>query len=69
VSTQHLQNRYKGRAFWSDADGGYIAICDAFPRLSAFGDTEAAALAELEIVLDAAGEVYAVEGWPLPVGR
>lgn len=64
--TQTLAARFEARAFWSEPDGGYIAVSPAFPRLSAFGASAAAALEELETVLAAALEIYAEEGWPVP---
>jgi predicted RNase H-like HicB family nuclease len=60
------RSAFECRAFWSNDDRGYIAVCAAFPRLSAFGVTAAAALAELESVLDEAADHYRSEGWPLP---
>lgn len=60
-------DRYGYNVFWSDNDGGYIAISPEFPRLSAFGETAEAALAELRGVLEEAIEQYREEGWPLPV--
>ncbi|HEU4883753.1 MAG TPA: type II toxin-antitoxin system HicB family antitoxin [Longimicrobium sp.] len=60
-------DRYSYNVFWSDDDGGYIAISPEFPRLSAFGKTAELALAELRGVLEAAIEQYGEEGWPLPV--
>jgi antitoxin HicB len=59
--------RYGYSVFWSDDDGGYIAISPEFPRLSAFGDTAESALAEMRGLLDEAVEQYREEGWPLPV--
>ena len=46
--------------------GEYLATVDEFPRLSAFGKTPSAALAELEIVLSTTVEIYEEEGWKLP---
>lgn len=60
-------DRYGYHVFWSDDDGGYIAVSPEFPRLSAFGETAEAALAELRGVLEEAVEQYKEEGWPLPV--
>jgi antitoxin HicB len=62
-------NRYGYNVFWSDTDSGYIAASPEFPRLSAFGETAEAALAELRGVLDEAIQQYAEEGWPLPVAH
>jgi predicted RNase H-like HicB family nuclease len=66
VNGSDVRHRYECRAFRSDPDGGYIAVCAAFPKLSAFGTTAAEALAELDTVLSAAVEVYGEEGWQLP---
>jgi antitoxin HicB len=60
-------DRYGYNVFWSVDDGGYIAISPEFSRLSAFGETAEAALAELQGVLDEAIQQYEEEGWPLPV--
>lgn len=59
-------DRYSYNVFWSDGDGGYIAVSPEFPRLSGFGETAEAALMELRGVLEEALEVYREEGWPLP---
>lgn len=59
--------RHSYNVFWSDRDGGYIALSPEFPRLSAFGDSPEAALAELRGLLEDAVEVFKSEGWPLPV--
>ena len=44
-------NKYGFEIFWSDEDEGYIATCPDFPGLSAFGETQAAALEEANIAL------------------
>jgi antitoxin HicB len=59
-------DKYGFRVFWSDGDGGYIAVCPEFPRLSGFGETAEKAVAELHGVLEEAIEIYREEGWPLP---
>jgi predicted RNase H-like HicB family nuclease len=59
-------SKYSSKVFWSDEDDAYIAICPEFSDLSAFGDTAEQALAEINIVVDAAIEIYQQEGWPLP---
>lgn len=46
-----LLGRYELEVFWSEEDGGYIATCPDIPGLSAFGETEEAALQEGESVL------------------
>jgi predicted RNase H-like HicB family nuclease len=60
-------HRHSYKVFWSDRDGGYIAVSPEFPRLSSFGDSPEAAVAELRGLLDDAVAVYKSEGWPLPV--
>ena len=60
-------DRYSYNVFWSDDDEGYVAVSPEFPRLSAFGGTAEAALAELRGVLEEAVAQYKEEGWPLPV--
>lgn len=45
-----MENKnYSFRIAWSDADQGFIATCPELPGLSAFGETEAQALAEAQI--------------------
>ena len=46
--------------------GEYLVTVDEFPKLSAFGKTPSAALAELEMVLSATVEIHEEEGWELP---
>lgn len=58
--------RYSRHVYFDDEDGGFVALCTEFPHLSAFGDTREAALAELEVVLGGAVDVFREEGWPLP---
>lgn len=50
--------RYGMRVFWSDADGGYVAVFSEVPRISGFGATEDEALTELREVLQAVVDVY-----------
>lgn len=57
---------YSCRVLWSDEDECFIATCPEFPHLSAFGDTRQEALNELNVVLEAAIDVYGEEGWKLP---
>jgi predicted RNase H-like HicB family nuclease len=40
--------KYPEQVFWSDEDEGFIAIAPDLPGCSAFGDTEAEALRELD---------------------
>ncbi|HEX8682029.1 MAG TPA: type II toxin-antitoxin system HicB family antitoxin [Ardenticatenaceae bacterium] len=61
--------RYNYRVFWSDEDESFVAIVEGVPelcRLSAFGDTPEAALADMATVLQLAEEMYRAEGKELP---
>ena len=57
---------YSYNVHWSEEDAAYIATCPEFPDLSAFGATPAAALAEMQVVIEMALAAYRDEGWPLP---
>ena len=58
---------YHINIFWSDEDGGYIADIPDLVACSAFGDTPAEALAELEQAKQAWLEAARAEGKPIPV--
>jgi antitoxin HicB len=45
--------KYPKQVFWSDEDGGFIAIAPDLPGCSAVGDSEAGALAELDDAIEA----------------
>lgn len=45
------QAKYPKQVFWSDEDAGYIAIAPDLPGSSAFGESEAEALRELDDVI------------------
>ena len=62
VTSKMTTNDYARHAFWSDDDNCYIAIAQAFKGVSAFGDTEQAALEELLIPLQAAIEIHRGRG-------
>jgi len=47
-----MKHRYAVR--WSDEDAAFIAVCPDFPGLSAFGDTPADAVAELDVAVELA---------------
>ncbi len=47
-----MSNRYAIQIFWSEEDEGFIAICQEFPGLSAFGETREEALREAQTALD-----------------
>jgi predicted HicB family RNase H-like nuclease len=59
-------NHYGCSVRWSDEDEAFIALCPEFPALSAFGDSAAEALDQLEVAVDLAVETHRAEGWPLP---
>jgi len=61
-----MENKYTIHIFWSDEDEGFIAVCDEFPGLSAFGETREAALKEAQVALDLMVEHYRSTGQPLP---
>ncbi|HEX8691139.1 MAG TPA: type II toxin-antitoxin system HicB family antitoxin [Longimicrobium sp.] len=58
--------QYSPAVQWSDEDDAYIAVCPDLGGISAFGDTPAEALAELEVAVRLAVEAYQEKGWPLP---
>lgn len=55
--------------FWSDEDGGYIADIPDLVACSAFGNTPAEALAELERAKKAWLETARAEGKTIPEPR
>jgi len=59
-------NRYAIQIFWSEEDEGFIAICQEFPGLSAFGETREEALKEAQIALGLMIETYEEKGIRLP---
>ncbi len=54
-----MANKYGVEVFWSEEDGCYIARAAEAHAVSAFGDTRAEALAELEVALELALEAGA----------
>jgi predicted RNase H-like HicB family nuclease len=58
--------RYPKHVFWSDEDQGFIAIAPDLPGSSAFGETEAEALAELDQAIDAWIEAARAAGNAVP---
>ncbi|MEP7272849.1 MAG: toxin-antitoxin system HicB family antitoxin [Acidobacteriota bacterium] len=59
-------NNYSCQLAWSEEDEGYVATCQEFPGLSAFGRTAQEALTEAEIALELMVETYEEEGVHLP---
>ena len=61
-----MNNKYGLKIFWSEEDEGYIAVCQEFPGLSAFGETREEALREVQIALDLMIETYQKNDIALP---
>ncbi|MBA3601402.1 MAG: type II toxin-antitoxin system HicB family antitoxin [Acidobacteria bacterium] len=61
-----MSNRYAIQIFWSEEDEGFIAICQEFPGLSAFGETREEALREAQTALDLMIETYRENSITLP---
>ncbi len=59
-------NRYGFKIFWSEEDHAFIATCQEFPGLSAFGSIEEEALREGKVALQMMIEAYQERGIPLP---
>jgi predicted RNase H-like HicB family nuclease len=57
---------YPATVFWSDDDGGFIAIAPDLPGSSAFGETEAEAVRELRDAIEAWIEAAESVGNPIP---
>ncbi len=60
---------YHINIFYSEEDEGYIADIPDLEFCSAFGETPAEALAELELARDAWLEAARAEGKPIPEPR
>lgn len=61
-----MENKYAVHIFWSDEDEGFIAMCDEFPGLSAFGETREEALREAQVALNLMIQHYRDSGQSLP---
>lgn len=59
-------NHYSYSVRWSDEDQAFIALCPEFPGLSAFGESAAQALEQIQVAVGLAVETHHAEGWPLP---
>jgi predicted RNase H-like HicB family nuclease len=57
---------YKIEVFWSDEDGGYIAIAPDLPGCSTFGDTPTEAIQEMEDAMASWLQAWVSLGRPLP---
>jgi predicted RNase H-like HicB family nuclease len=58
---------YHINIFYSEEDGGYIADIPDLPNCSAFGDSPAEALAEVQLAKEAWLEAARSEGRPIPL--
>lgn len=61
-----METKYTIHIFWSDEDDGFIAVCDEFPGLSAFGATREESLAEAQSAIDLMLEHYKNTGQKIP---
>lgn len=61
-----MKNKYALQIFWSDEDEAFIAVCQEFPGLSAFGETREEALREAQTALDLMIETYLDKNISLP---
>lgn len=59
-------DKYSITIKWSDHDEDFIALCEEFPGLSAFGPTRQDALKEFEIVLKGFIDIYREDKEELP---
>ena len=59
-------SRYPIEVFYSDEDGGFIAIAKDLPGCSAFGKTQAKAVAEIQDAIKAWQEAAKAAGNPVP---
>ena len=59
-------SRYPIEVFYSEEDGGFIAIAKDLPGCSAFGKTQAEALAEVQHAIDAWQQAATAVGNPIP---
>ena len=57
---------YPATVFWSDDDGGFIAIATDLPGSSALGETEGDAIRELRIAIELGIESHKSVGNPIP---
>ena len=61
--------KYHINVFWSEADGAWVADVPDLRSCSAFGDTPAEALAEVETAMEAWLAVAREDGLPIPEPR
>jgi predicted RNase H-like HicB family nuclease len=61
-----MKDKYTLQIFWSEEDEAFVAVCQEFSGLSAFGETREEALREAQIALDLMIETYQKNNLPLP---
>ncbi len=61
-----MKDKYTIQIFWSVEDEAFVAICQEFPGLSAFGETREEALSEAQIALHLMMQTYQNKGISLP---
>jgi predicted RNase H-like HicB family nuclease len=61
-----VTRRYPAHVYWSDDDGGFIAIAPDLPGCSAFGKTQERALTELQDAVAGWIEAAKAVGNPIP---
>ncbi|MDD1686183.1 type II toxin-antitoxin system HicB family antitoxin [Methanoregula sp.] len=59
-------HKYTIEIFYSEEDGGYIAVVPELAGCSAFGDSEEAALREVKVAMDLWLDTARSEGRPIP---
>lgn len=59
-------HKYTIEIFFSEEDGGYIAVVPELAGCSAFGDSEEAALREVKVAMDLWLDTARGEGRPIP---
>jgi len=64
-----MMPKYHINVFWSEADAAWIADVPDLKSCSAFGDTPAEALAEVEKAMEAWLSVAREDGLPIPKPR
>lgn len=64
-----MQSKYLIEVFWSEEDQSYIAVAPDLPGCSAFGETPAAAMREMQDAMDSWLQGCKAMGRPLPEVR
>lgn len=57
---------YSMRVYADPEDGDFVAVSPEFPGVTAFAESRAAVIAELETAISGAIATYREQGWPLP---